>query len=206
MSIYEFRTYTLKPGTVAQAEKNFGEALPERVKVSPLAAFWHTEIGPLNQIIHVWEYEKLQHRADMRAQAAQVPGWPPKIQEFILNMESEIWLPAAFSPALGGGKKLGNIYEMRIYTYAPGAMPKVLDAWEKSLPERSKLSPIAGCMSSDVGGLNRWMHIWPYADLASRQRIREQAMKLPSWPPQSGERPVSQQTKMLIPAPFSPTA
>ena len=52
MSIYEFRTYTLKPGTVAQAEKNFGEALPERIKVSPLAAFWHTEIGPLNQIIH----------------------------------------------------------------------------------------------------------------------------------------------------------
>ena len=168
MSIYEFRTYTLKPGTVAQAEKNFGEALPERTKVSPLAAFWHTEIGPLNQIIHVWEYENLQHRSDVRAQAAQVPGWPPKIQEFLLNMESEIWIPAAFSPALGGGKKLGNIYEMRIYTYQPGAMPKVLDAWEKSLPERSKLSPIAGCMSSEVGGLNRWMHIWPYADLASR--------------------------------------
>src|SRR5262249_43790626 len=36
MSIYEFRTYTLKPGTVAQAEKNFGEALPERMKISPL--------------------------------------------------------------------------------------------------------------------------------------------------------------------------
>ena len=27
MSIYEFRTYTLKPGTVAQVEKNFEEAL-----------------------------------------------------------------------------------------------------------------------------------------------------------------------------------
>ena len=39
---------------------------------------------------------------------------------------------------------------MRIYTYAPGAMPKVLEAWEKALPERVKLSPIAGCMSSDV--------------------------------------------------------
>ena len=88
----------------------------------------------------------------------------------------------------------------------PGAMPKVLEAWEKALPERVKLSPIAGCMSSDVGGLNRWMHIWPYADLAARQRIREQSMKLPAWPPQSGERPVSMQTKMLIPASFSPTA
>jgi len=161
-------------------------------------------MGPLNQVIHVWEYENLQHRADMRAQS--VPGWPPKVQEFMLNMESEIWIPAAFSPALGGGKKLGNIYEMRIYTYQPGAMPKVLEAWEKSLPERVTLSPIAACMSSDVGGLNRWMHIWPYADLAARQHIREQSRKLPAWPPQSGERPVSQHTKMLIPASFSPTA
>jgi hypothetical protein len=204
MSIYEFRTYTLKPGTVAQAEKNFEEALPNRIKNSPLAAFWHTEMGPLNQIIHVWEYENLQHRADVRAQS--VPGWPPKIQEFILTMESEIWTPAPFSPALGGGKKLGNIYEMRIYQYAPGALPKVLEAWEKALPERTTLSPIAACMSTEVGVLNRWMHIWPYDDLAARQRIREQSRKLSAWPPQSGERPVSQQTKMLIPASFSPTA
>ena len=99
MSIYEFRTYTLKPGSVAQFEKNFEEALPNRIKVSPLSAFWHTEIGPLNQVIHVWEYENLQHRADVRAQS--VPGWPPKVQDFLLNMESEIWIPAAFSPALG---------------------------------------------------------------------------------------------------------
>jgi len=204
MSIYEFRTYTLKPGTVAQAEKNFGDALPNRIKNSPLAAFWHTEMGPLNQIIHVWEYENLQHRADVRAQS--VPGWPPKIQEFILTMESEIWTPAPFSPALGGGKKLGNVYEMRIYQYEPGALPKVLEAWEKALPERTTLSPIAACMASDVGVLNRWMHIWPYDDLAARHRIREQSRKLSAWPPQSGVRPVAQQTKMLIPASFSPTA
>src|SRR4051812_18290582 len=45
--IVEFRTYRLKPGTVAQAEENFGKALPARTKLSPLAALWHTEIGPL---------------------------------------------------------------------------------------------------------------------------------------------------------------
>ncbi|MGE3539691.1 MAG: NIPSNAP family protein [Candidatus Tectimicrobiota bacterium] len=206
MSIYEFRTYTLRPGTVAQFEKNFEVALPGRLKYSPLAAFWHTEMGPLNQVIHVWEYENLQHRSDVRAQAAKEPGWPPQSGDMLLNMESEIWIPAAFSPALGGGKKLGNIYEMRIYQYQPGTIPKVLEAWEKSLPERVKLSPIAACMHSEVGGLNRWIHIWPYADLAERQRIREQASKLPDWPPKTREWLVSQQTKMLMPASFSPMA
>lgn len=206
MSIYEFRTYTLRPGTVAQFEKNFEAALPGRLPYSPLSAFWHTEMGPLNQVIHVWEYENLQHRMDVRAQAAKAPGWPPQTGDMILTMESEIWNPAAFSPALGGGKKLGNIYEMRIYQYQPGSIPKVLEAWEKSLPERVKLSPIAACLSSDVGGLNRWMHIWPYADLAERHRIREQGTKLPDWPPKTREWLVSQQTKMLIPASFSPMA
>ena len=58
--IYEVRTYDLKPGAVEQAEEAFAEALPYREKYSPIAAFWHTDIGPLNQIIHVWGYEGLK--------------------------------------------------------------------------------------------------------------------------------------------------
>ena len=55
--IYEVRTYSIKPGGVAEFERRFGEALPHRTKYSPLGAFWHTEIGPLNEVIHVWPYE-----------------------------------------------------------------------------------------------------------------------------------------------------
>ena len=50
--IIEMRTYTLKPGSIAEAEKRFGAALPAREKHSKLAAFWHTEIGPLNPYCH----------------------------------------------------------------------------------------------------------------------------------------------------------
>ena len=60
--IYEVRTYTLKPGGVPQFEANFAEALPHREKYSKLAAFWHTELGPLNQVIHVWPYADLDER------------------------------------------------------------------------------------------------------------------------------------------------
>src|SRR6266478_6413501 len=57
--IIEMRTYRLKPGSVADAEKRFAEGLKERVRVSPLGAFFHTEVGPLNRIIHCWPYEDL---------------------------------------------------------------------------------------------------------------------------------------------------
>ena len=204
--IYEVRTYGLKPGSVAQWEGHFEAALPHRVKYSELAALWHTDIGLLNQVIHVWPYENLEQRDEIRAKAAQEPGWPPKGGELILSMESQIWTPAPFSPALGGNRKLGNVYEMRIYEYQPGSMPKVLAAWEKSLPKRLELSPIAGCMYTDIGGLNLWMHIWPYADLSERDRIRSASMALPDWPPQTREWLVNMQNKILVPAACSPMA
>ena len=49
--IYEIRTYQVKVGSLAEVEKRFGEAYEYRKKYSPLAAFLHTEIGPLNEIV-----------------------------------------------------------------------------------------------------------------------------------------------------------
>lgn len=205
--IYEMRTYTLKPGSVAQWEANFSAGLPSRTKYSELGGLWHTEIGPLNQVVHIWPYDDLQQRTEIRAKASQEPDWPPKGGELLLNMESEIFIPAPFSPKLGGGQKLGNIYEMRIYQYQVGSMPMVLERWEEALKGgRLELSPIAACMYSDIGDLNVWIHIWPYKDLAERARIRAESQKLDTWPPKTREFLVAQQTKILIPAECSPMA
>ena len=98
--IYEVRTYTLRPGSVPEFEKNFGEALPYREKYSKLGAFWHTEIGPLNQVIHVWPYESVEERDSIRAEAANAPTWPPppSTREFLIKQENKRLVPAAFSP------------------------------------------------------------------------------------------------------------
>ena len=205
--IYEIRTCTLKPGTVPEFEKRFETSLANRFKYSELAAFWHTDIGPLNQVIHVWGYEDLEERAEIRQRAAQEPDWPPNVRDMILSMQSEIFSPAPFSPKLGGDQKLGNIYEMRIYQYQPGSMPKVMERWKKALEGgRLELSPLAACMSSDIGKLNVWVHIWPYASLKERDRIRVESLKLETWPPGTREFMISMQNKIMIPASFSPMA
>ena len=205
--IYEIRTYTLRPGQIPEFEKRFEAALSVRLKYSELAAFWHTDVGTLNQVIHVWPYENLEHRSDVRTRAAQEPGWPPKAQDLLLSMKSEIFIPAPFSPKLGGGQKLGSIYEMRIYQYQPGAIPAVIERWREALQGgRLNLSPLAACMSSEIGQLNVWVHIWPYADLKERARIREESLKLSTWPPRTREFLVTQENKILIPASFSPMA
>ncbi len=203
--IYEVRTYTLKPGTVAQFEKNFGEALPYREKYSKLGAFWHTEVGPLNQVIHIWPYESLADRESVRAEAAgAAPHWPPRSDGAILNMESEIFIPAPFMRPMGGDQALGALYEMRTYTYKTGSIGKVVDIWAEAVPAREEFSPLAAAMYTDVGGLNKWVHIWPYQDLEQRNTIRAEAVKTPSWPPPTREFLVNQENKIMVPASFSP--
>ena len=201
--IYEVRTYDLKPGTVAQFEEAFGEAVPYRQEYSPLAAFWHVDIGPLNQVIHVWPYENLGERERIRAEASKDTHWPPPNNGAILNMNSEIWSPAPFMRPMGGDQKLGDIYEMRIYTYEPGSIPELIRKWTDAIPYREEFSPLAAGMSTELGGLNRWMHIWPYKDLDDRERVRKEAAASPHWPAGVPGR-VRQETKILIPASFSP--
>ena len=118
-------------------------------------------------------------------------------------MQSEIFHPAEFMTPLGE-RNIGPIYEMRIYTYAPGAIAKVLDAWGKGIAEREKLSPLAGCWHSELGELNRFVHLWAYSSFDERNRVRDEARAKGIWPPPSGVAPLKQENKILVPAEFSP--
>ena len=97
--IYEFRKYNLTPGAVPQVLELFGAGYVHRKKHSELAAFWYTEVGPLNQIIHVWPYESIEHRNEVRVQAAASGQWPPKGERELIERQSSMILSTApFSP------------------------------------------------------------------------------------------------------------
>jgi len=201
--IIEMRSYRLKPGSVPEVEKRFAEALRDRVKVSPLGAFFHTEVGPLNRIIHCWPYENLGERTRLRGEAMKLPAWPPKIQEFLEEMESKIVIPAPFSPKLEE-RRLGNLYEIRTYTMLPGAASTVIEKWAERIEGRTKLSPLAFCGHTEIGGLNQWIHVWAYKDAAERFRIRDEARAAGAWPPATRGQFVKQENMFVIPAEFSP--
>jgi NIPSNAP len=202
--IYEIRTYRLKPGSVGEVEKRYGEALPHRQKYSDLAAFWHTEIGPLNEIVHVWPYADLAERARVRAAMAQDPNWPPRMPDLILTMQSEILVPFPFSPALPPGAH-GPYYELRYYTIKAGALPGLIERWASKIGERTRLSPLALAGHVEIGEANRYIHIWPYRSLDARAAIRKRAAETGAWPaPGGGDTLLTQANKILVPADFSP--
>lgn len=200
--IYEMRTYTLRPPTVPEFEERFGAAIAHRDKYSPLAAFWHTEIGPLNQVIHVWPYRDLEERARIRAEALKDPNWPPRTTEFLLAQESKVLIPAPFSPPLEP-TQVGPYYEIRTYDVRPGAIPQVTEAFAAALPNRIKRSPLVGAFWTDCGPLNQWIHIWAYRSLDERARIRAEALQDATWPPKAQELYLRMETKIVLPASFS---
>jgi NIPSNAP protein len=199
--IIEMRTYRLKPGSVPEVEKRFAEGLKERVNVSPLGAFFHTEVGPLNRIIHCWPYEDLAHRTKVRAE--KIPGWPPKIQEFIEDMESKIIIAAPFSPKMEP-RQLGGLYEIRTYTMQPGVTQTVVERWAERIEGRTKVSPLAFCGHTELGPLNQWIHVWAYKDAADRFATRDKARETGAWPPNTRGMFTHQQNMLVVPAAFSP--
>jgi NIPSNAP len=201
--IYEIRTYQIAPGSLAEVEKRFGDAYQYRKKYSELTAFLHTEVGPLNEIVHIWGYKDLADRARVRGESSKEANWPPKIQEFIRQMRSEIVNPFSFIPEPHG--KMGPVYELRYYTIKPGTLPDLAKGWESKVGERSKLSPIVFAGGVEFGRANGFVHIWAYSSMDQRMQVREDARKKGVWPPPGGgDRLITQENKILLPAAFSP--
>ena len=101
--IVEMRTYTAQAGKVpefAKAYQELGRDVQVPILGNLIGAFT-TEIGPLNQIIHLWGYESLADRDARRAQLASNPDWPKYLQAAVPllgNMENKIMTPLPWSP------------------------------------------------------------------------------------------------------------
>ena len=121
-----------------------GRWVEGRNEISKIGAFWYTEIGQLNQIIHVWPYENIDHRNKSRKDAVEKNLWPPDTSNYMVKMNSEIWNPVSFSPRFSE-RKIGPFFEMRIYTFEPDQIDKMLPAWEEKNWSKKQISSLSRC-------------------------------------------------------------
>src|SRR4249920_1175868 len=101
-----------------------------------------------------------------------------------------------------GGRAM--ILEMRTYVLKPGMSQNFVERFAEGLTARLQFSKLLGLWQSEVGGLNRVVHIWPYESFEDRERIGQEARKTGKWPPKTQEFIISQENKIIQPAPFSP--
>ena len=94
--------------------------------------------------------------------------------------------------------------EMRTYTLKPGTTAAFEERFVEGLGARQQFSKLGGLWRSEVGSLNVVVHLWPYESFEDRERIAQEARKTGKWPPRTHEFIITQENKIIQPAPFSP--
>ena len=69
------------------------------------------------------------------------------------------------------------ILEMRTYVLKPGMTHNFVERFAEGLTARLQFSKLLGLWLSEVGGLNRVVHVWPYESFEDRERIGAEAIQ-----------------------------
>lgn len=99
--LVEERIYTLHTGKTAEYLRHYeADGLPvQQQHLGRMLGYYTTEIGPLNQVIHMWGYDSFEDRMRRRTAMRADPRWTPylqKIQPLIAHQETKLLLPTSF--------------------------------------------------------------------------------------------------------------
>lgn len=105
--IVEHRTYTIKAlHTGAFLKLYESAALPLQIKyLGHLIGFYVSEIGPLNEVVHLWGFASLAERERRRALMEADPGWAVYRQallelDVVVDQNTKILRSTSFSPTV----------------------------------------------------------------------------------------------------------
>jgi hypothetical protein len=99
--LYELRWYRSHPGRIAEWIREIKGVMPTREKYSKIVGLWQTEMGQLNEAVHLWAYRDLNERAATRARVVQDPEWQAYLGRsapLLLEQKAIILNPAPSSP------------------------------------------------------------------------------------------------------------
>ena len=186
--IYELRTYTVKPGAVGDMVKAASTVSRDIRKddYGKLEGYWVTEIGPLNQVMHMWSYSDFNERTRLRGELAKNQRWTgeyiPLLRPLLVRQEVRL-LNAVRAPV--APQTTGNVYELRNY----------------------RAKPLGGLKQTEAGQPNEACHIWAYPSLNARAEARANALKDPAWQEFLSKGPgflEEMHSTIMLPAPHSP--
>lgn len=102
--IFDLRIYTMYAGKAAAWLKMYEQyGLPvQRKFLGEPVIFSTTEVGPLNQVIHLWKYDSQADREKRRETMAADPAWGEFLKRSaemgaIMSQENRILKPTSFS-------------------------------------------------------------------------------------------------------------
>ena len=97
------RIYTLHAGNVPVFLKLYEEeGMAIQVEIlGNMVGYYYTDIGPLNQIVHLWGYESLDDRFERRKKLLATPqcqSYAKQMRPLVAHVENKILIPTSFCP------------------------------------------------------------------------------------------------------------
>jgi hypothetical protein len=198
---YDVTIITVRPGTEQKALARLKETLPS-VAGDELLACWYSDIGSLNRILLIRAAPDVMRIHADREKILR-SGNPFGVGEYVVGTSVDTYVSFPFMPPMAAGQ-YGPVFEVRTYILKPDGLPTTIELWRKWVPGRTKLSPLLAAMHSITGTVTRFMHIWPYANLEERARLRAKAVADKVWPPPGGpDHLTAMQSEIYLPADFS---
>jgi len=203
MTSYDVTIVTVRPGTHPEALARLKQAGSAMAPAGKLLACWYSDLGAINQVMLIRSCDDETSLLAQRAAILQSLS-PFGLADLITAITMDTYVALPFMPAMSGGR-FGPFYEVRTYMLKPDGLAKTIALWRDAVPGRNAVSPLLAAMYSVTGPSIRFMHIWPYASLDERQRLRTKSVADGVWPPPNGpDQLLSQQADIFLPADFSP--
>ncbi|XP_015927395.1 protein NipSnap homolog 3A [Parasteatoda tepidariorum] len=166
--IYEIRTYKVRPKYYRDYIKFTEENFYLRIKHSKLFGFWSSELGALNEVIHVWEYDNHEHRAKVRKALANDKEWQTnyisQVAPMYISQTNATMMLLPWSLITLPSKN--GLYELQIFH-----MNSHTDIWDGRLKAAMELSSLklknansvlVGCFTSIFGPHNTVYALWQH--------------------------------------------
>ncbi|XP_038660141.1 protein NipSnap homolog 3A isoform X2 [Scyliorhinus canicula] len=210
-TFYEFRTYIIQPGKVADFKKLTSDNIHLRTAHSQLIGYWSVEIGCLNEVFHLWKYDNYKQRLAVREALENDKEWQQnyisKMLPLLRDQTSEIVYMVPWTVLTEPPKK--GVYELVSYQMAPGGPAVWGKAFQKAVSAHSHVGycTLVGVFHSEFGNLNKVHCLWWHEDADKRAAGRRRAhedVRVVAAVRDSATYLVSQTNKLLRPMPYSP--
>jgi hypothetical protein len=188
--VVDLRIYTIRRRSMPEFLRiSETLAMPVQLRhIGPPLAYYVTDIGPQNQVIHLWPYESVADMDARRAARNQDPEWQLYLAAsdgLILEQETRVVRRVAFAGLTELSESVARkpLVDFRVYTIRRRGMPEFLRISETlAMPVQLRhIGPPLAYYVTEIGPQNQVIHLWSYDSLADMEARRAARNRDPEW-------------------------
>ena len=172
--INELRMYTTRPGKmhhVVNASATVAQKIRDGDTYGKLIGHWSSELGRMNQYIHMWEYTDVEEMRKLRSELASKEDWKnkfvPLVGPYILTQEIRLLRPLT---KIKQPNLQANIYELKIIKLNIGQVIKWKDKFLDIISNIEGASLNVGIWNTELQDPNEIISIWSHPNIESMSK------------------------------------